>query len=128
MPQLFATPSRVFFRLGKLSELGGVWKRLRSGMGGGERGTVSLSERDGLRFATLAHTRPASEASVDPKRICRVKFTEEPESFLRIIGPDWEETYDTLSAASAVAWLQQLHARREELEKRRAAGGNPRRP
>ncbi len=124
-----------------------VWRALRDGDEGWKLGTLYLNERDGKLLATVTHERPANLASVDQERVCRVTFGErvdggnqnvervdarigigDPENYLRIIGPDGMSSYDTISMVEAVAWLARQRVRREQLERRRAACGNPRRP
>lgn len=105
-----------------------VWKALRDGKEGWSLGTIYLTERDGKLFVTLSHARPAVAAEVDPERSCVVTFVEQPETWLTIAGPDGATTHDAVSAVEAIAWLARMRARREELERRKAACGNPRRP
>lgn len=119
----------VEFRIPRLD--GGryyVWRALRDGDEGWKLGTVYLGERDGKLYAVLSHDRPAQAASVDAERVCTVRFGDTQEGFLRIVGPDGAQTYDSISAESAVAAMERLRVHRDKQEKRRAACGNPRRP
>ncbi len=120
----------VVFNLPRLN--GGhyyIWKALRDGLPGWKLGTLYLNEKDHKLKVTLSHDRPATAAAtVDPARVCQLRFTDESETFLRMLGPDGAASYDSWSAAAAVGRLVQLKVRRDELERRRAACGNPRRP
>ena len=105
-----------------------VWRALRDGEPEWRLGTVFLNERDGKLSTTISYSRPAREQAVDAGRVCEVRFGEDAENYLRIVGPDGAATYDVISAAECTAWLRRMFARRQELERRRAACGNPRRP
>jgi len=118
----------VEFGLGELD--GGrlrVWQALRDGEW--RLGTVYLSERDGKLFAVLSHDRPAAAAGTDPSRVARLVFpADDPDTLFRLAGPDGAATYDSVSAAGVAAFLRESAARRRELEARRGANGQPRRP
>jgi hypothetical protein len=105
-----------------------VWRALRDKEEGWSIGTIYLSERDRLIFATVTYSRPPSLADVDPKRILRLAFGEEMESFLGLAGPHGAPTYDSISGAAALAWLQRSLRRRQDFEERRQAAGSPRQP
>ncbi len=105
-----------------------VWKALRDGEEGWNLGTLWLNERDGALKVAISYHRPGTEAQVDPARICRVKIGEPGEFFLNIAGPDGATTFDTISGVEAVGLLRRMFTRKQELERRRAACGNPRAP
>lgn len=105
-----------------------VWRSLRDGDEGWALGTLWLNEREGRLRATISYSRPACAANVETGRVCRVSIREPGEQFIAIAGPDGAATYDTISGVEAVDWLRQMTARKVELERRKAACGNPRRP
>ncbi len=105
-----------------------IYKSLRDSAPGWKMGTLYLNERDGRVFATVSFERPDTKADLDPERKINIFFSDDPESFIKIVGPDAQYTYDTISAAEAVAWLNELKFIRSNLETRRAAAGNPRKP
>lgn len=118
----------VEFRVPRLN--GGryiVWKSLRDKEEGWKLGTVYLNEHNGRICATISYTRPDNVQDTDPKRVLSVAFdADATDAFVKLRGPDSRER-DTLSAVEAIAWLQQLRARRTAIEQRKAATGNPRR-
>ena len=105
-----------------------VWRALRDGTDDMKLGTLFLNERDGRIFATISYSRPANLQNVEVDRVCKVTFGDEPASFIRLVGPDGEQTTDSISGMEADAWLRQLSVRKAALELRRAACGNPKRP
>lgn len=102
-----------------------VWRAVRDGEDGWKLGTLYLGECDGKLKAILSYSKPSRPESLDPTRVLRVQWSTERESFLRVVGPDGEQTYGSLSAEYAVGRLQQLLATRQNLELRKGACGNP---
>lgn len=116
----------------KLPRLAGsqyhVWKSLVENAEGWQLGTLYLNERDGKIIATISHTRPANSAEVDPDRVCVIHLTPDDDTVIRLVGPNGEETYETIGAEEVRAYLDKQYARRIALEKRRACAGSPNRP
>ena len=107
-----------------------IWRAIRDGQEGWQLGTLYLTERDGKLFAGISHHRPPRADDLDPERVLKVRFDVDPqnlENFIRISGPDGGMP-DVISGAEARAWLLQMEMRKKELERRRAACGNPQRP
>jgi hypothetical protein len=105
-----------------------VWRNLRDGAPNWTLGTLWLNERDGELRTVLSYSRPFSAVDVEATRTCCVVIGEPDEQFLTITGPDGAVTCDSISDKDAVGWLKKMKCRREELERRRAACGNPKRP
>lgn len=102
-----------------------IWRAVRDGEDGWGLGTIYLGERDGKLKVILSYSRPARPETLDPGRVLRVSWAADRESFLRVQGPDGEQTYGSLSAEYAVGRLLQLLATRQDLERRKGACGNP---
>jgi hypothetical protein len=119
----------VTFKLPRLD--GGrqyVWANLRDKSEGWKLGTLYLNERDGRIKATVSYSKPAAAASVDPSRICQVKFVADEETLLLIVGPNREQTCDTIGSADVIAWLERHTSKKHHHEAARASCGSPSRP
>lgn len=105
-----------------------VWRSLADGDDGWTLGTIYLTERDGDLKATVSYHAPRQAVEVDPARTLKVVVREEGDTLLSLSGPDGIATIDAIDRCEVRAFLQHQLARRIELEKRRGATGNPRRP
>lgn len=105
-----------------------IYKCIRDNAPGWKCGTVYLNERDGRVFLSLSFDRPVDQTDLEPERKLTVEFTDSIESFIKIAGPDGAQSHDAISAAEAVAWLNELKTIRGKYETRRAAAGNPLKP
>lgn len=105
-----------------------VYRNLRENVEGWKMGTLYLNERDGKIFAGVSYSCPDVKTEINKERILNISFTEDPENFIKIFGPDGVSNYDTISAAEAVAWLDELSAIRKKFESQKRATGNPRKP
>lgn len=120
----------VTFRLPRLD--GGryyVWKSLRDGAEGWKLGTIYLSEDDGALKVVMTHHRPLRESSVDPERVCELVINHsdlDRKAFL--FSLEGRDAQDVISGEEVLPWLRRMKRRREELERRKAACGSPRRP
>jgi hypothetical protein len=112
----------------------GVWRPLRDGDEGWKLGTLYLTVRESKHAksclsAIISYTFPAKAAILNPAYICNVTIDAgDPDVFIHMKGPHGAETYDSIAGHEAVAWLRWMYTRRQVLEARRAACGNPRRP
>ncbi|MDE2102663.1 MAG: hypothetical protein KGL39_35795 [Patescibacteria group bacterium] len=104
-----------------------VLRAIREQDEGWSLGTVFLNEHDGKLRASISYTAPSSTADLDPEAVCRVRFGA-GDAFLRIVANGGDKTYDTISDHEVVGMLKMMLLRRQKLELRRAACGNPRRP
>lgn len=99
-----------------------VWQRLRDGEPNWELGTVFIGEHDGRLTATITYSVPDSEVAPDPTVIAVLAVSGEQ------ITMTCGESVKSIPTIAARAFLAQHSRRREQLEARRAACGNPRRP
>lgn len=114
----------VEFRVGKL-DAGRYypWKCLVDGDDGWTPGTLYLSERDGLLFATVTYARPLAESSADLARRLTVLVAG---NTLTLTGPDGE--VDVIAATDVLAQLVRLRRQAETWEARRESVGAKSRP
>lgn len=99
-----------------------VWQRLRDGEPGWELGTVFIGERDGRLAATITYTVP--DRAVVPSTTVAATVTVAMDQITVSCG----DSALSIPTIAARAFLAQHARRRERLEARRAACGNPRRP
>lgn len=104
------------------------WKNIRDKTEGWSAGTIYLNERDGKLFFIISFDMPDKKEELVSDRTMIVEFNgEDRENFITMHSEEKRFSGDKISAEEAVCWLSGLNARREALEHRRAAAGNPRR-
>ncbi len=103
-----------------------IWKQVRDGVWDG--GTVFLTENDGDIRIVITYKQPKVKSDVDPERVLKVSFSDQPDSFIRMQGPGGETAYDSISALGATAGIDELFKRTEYYQKRMGAAGNKRKP
>jgi len=119
----------VQFKLGRLdSNRFYIYKQISEHAAGWKLGTVYINERDGRIVLQISFERPDKCANVSDSRQLCVSFSDDPEKFMLLSGPDGAASSDTISATEAIAWIDELKRIRDKFELRRAAAGNPRRP
>lgn len=98
-----------------------VWRAVRDGEWA--PGTVLLNERDGQLRVTVSYKRPLEAKKLDPSRVMEVRFSDEIESLIRLVGPDCADSYFAISAAELVGWLREKLMQKKAYEARKESCG-----
>ncbi len=98
-----------------------IWRAVREGEW--SPGTVLLSERDGQLRVTISYKRPTEDKKLSPARVMEVRFSDEIESLIRLVGPDGAASYFPISAAEVAGWLRAKLKQRQVYEARKESTG-----
>jgi hypothetical protein len=105
-----------------------IYKSLRDSAPGWKMVHYISTSATAVYFATVSFERPDTKADLDPERKINILFSDDPESFIKIVGPK-HNTHTTQSLQpEAVAWLNELKFIRSKSGNPQGSCRNPRKP